>query len=199
VSDTTVAPTDTAAASASRACASFGKVSTVVRSLQHARSLPLQAAEQVRRGVLHDQLHRADVRRDQIGERAAVRQAAIDEDPDPIADRFHVGEDVRGEQDRPALLAELEDEIADLLAADGIEAAHRLVQDDDPGIRDERLREREPLHHALGELADGPVGAAAGEADALEQLGCAAARVRAGKPAKPSGEDEILVAAEELV
>src|SRR5205814_3384022 len=45
----------------------------------------------------------------------------------------------------------------------------------------------------------GPVGAAAGEADALEQLVCAAAGVRAGKPAKPSGEDEVLVAAEEFV
>src|SRR5439155_23661047 len=121
------------------------------------------------------------------GERAAVRQAAIDEDPDPIADRLHVGEDMRGEQDRPPLLAELEDEIADLLAADGIEAAHRLVQDDDAGIRDQRLRERQPLHHALRELTDGPGGAAAGEADALEQLVCAAAGVRAGKPAKPSG------------
>ena len=45
----------------------------------------------------------------------------------------------------------LDDEVADLLAADRIEAAHRLVEDEELRIVDQRRREPGALEHALRE------------------------------------------------
>ena len=60
----------------------------------------------------------------------------------------------RREEDGPAPLALLEDEVADLLAADRIEAAHRLVEDEQLGVVHERGGEAGALEHALRERAD---------------------------------------------
>ena len=52
-----------------------------------------------------------------------------------------------------ALALELEHEVADLLAADGVEPGHGLVEDDQLGIAHQGLRDADALEHALGELA----------------------------------------------
>src|SRR5260370_24688337 len=76
-----------------------------------------------------DDLHRAHAWVQERRERPTVGEARGDHDADAIADRLHVGEDVRGEEDGAALCAQAEDDVAHVLAADGIEAAHRLVGD----------------------------------------------------------------------
>ncbi len=67
-----------------------------------------------------------------------------------------------------------QDQRADVAAAQRIEPRHRLVEKEDLGIVDERLRNAHALHHALRVLAQ--LHAALGaDADAVEQ---AAARGR---------------------
>ena len=75
---------------------------------------------------------------------------------------------------QPAI-AQPEDQRADVAAAERIEARHRLVEDDQLRIVDERLRDADALQHALRELAQlqPPLGA---DADLVEQR---AARARA--------------------
>ena len=60
-----------------------------------------------------------------------------------------------------------DDEIAHLFAADGIEAAHRLVEDQELGIVHERRREAGALEHALRERAHRAIDRV-GHADALD-------------------------------
>ncbi len=102
--------------------------------------------------------------------------------------RLHVREDVGREEDRLPAALQLEDEVADLLAPDGVEPAHRLVEHDEGGIAGERLGDAEPLLHALRVLPDLPVGGV-GQPDQLEQLVHAASAVRAdGTPERRSEE-----------
>ncbi len=127
---------------------------------------------------------------DQIVRRADRADLPARDDRDPIRDRLHVGEDVRREEHRLAALAQLEDQVAHLLAADRIEAAHRLVEHDQIGVVHERLGQASPLHHALRELLE-VLGARAIEADPRDQLvGAALARggVDAEQPAREVAE-----------
>ena len=71
-------------------------------------------------------------------------------------------------------VAQPEDQRAHVAAAERIEARHRLVEEDDLGIVDQRLREADALNHALRELAQlqPPLGA---EPDFVEQRATRAA------------------------
>ena len=101
-------------------------------------------------------------------------QLAFRENADAAAEQLGVRQDVRAEENRPALVAQLQDQLAHVAAADRIETRHRLVEDDELGIVDERLREPDALHHALRVLAQRPAAVGA-EADQVEH---AAARAR---------------------
>ena len=80
------------------------------------------------------------------------------EDADAIAQPLDVVEQVAREEERHAALAGLlADELAHLVHARGVEAVHRLVEDDQVGAADQRLREAEPLLHAERVAADAPV------------------------------------------
>ncbi|MCZ7686445.1 MAG: hypothetical protein M5U28_49885 [Sandaracinaceae bacterium] len=95
----------------------------------------------------------ADAPRERV--RRVVRDdAALVDDEDAPAGDLHLGEVVRRQDDR-ALLADLLDELADLDRLVRVEAAHRLVEDEDGRLVDQRLREADALLVALGELADG--------------------------------------------
>ena len=167
-------------------------------ALQDPCALGLQPRHQLGSRRLQSQLYRPRARRHQVGERAAVGQARVDHDADPVADGLDVAEDVRREEHGAALVAQREDDVAHVLAADGIKAAHRLVEDDGMRIADERLREPEALHHPFGEAADGAVGAS-GEADSFQQGGGLFLRVGPREPRQAAGEDQVFVAAEEFV
>ena len=76
-------------------------------------------------------------------------QAALRENADAAAELLGVGQDVRAEEHRAALVAQPEDQLAHFATADRIETRHRLVEHDELGIVDERLREPDALDHAL--------------------------------------------------
>src|SRR6185437_14481474 len=81
-------------------------------------------------------------------------EAPLRDDRDLAAERLGVGEDMRAEEDRASLIAQLEDQRTDVAAADRIEARHRLVEEENFGIVQHRLREPDALEHSLRELAE---------------------------------------------
>ena len=111
--------------------------------------------------------------------RPLVDQAALREDGDAAAERFGVAQHVRAEEHGAAAIAQPEDQRADVAAAERIEARHRLVEDHQLGIVDERLRDADALQHALRELAElqPPLGA---DPDFVEQ------RATRGRDAPPA-------------
>ncbi len=107
---------------------------------------------------------------------------AAEQDRDAVADELDLGEQVRVEQDGDAAVAQLLEQQADGPAADGVERGGRLVEQQQPRLADQRLRDPEPLLHPLRHAVDAAVGGVC-ERDELEQpppLGLAAAR--AGEP-----------------
>ena len=64
----------------------------------------------------------------QLLQRSLVDELSLPENPDPITQRLHLAEDVRGEKDRlPALLGLL-DAVAKGNLHQGVESARRLVE-----------------------------------------------------------------------
>ena len=109
---------------------------------------------------------------------AVAHEGAVFHDGDARADALDLAEEVRVEEERDAFGGELQQEVADLAAADGVDAVGRLVEEHEARARHERLRDAEPLHHALRERLDLAVGGTR-EADLLQEA--AGARVvRAG-------------------
>src|SRR5450432_1052841 len=89
----------------------------------------------------------------QVLRRAVGDELAAADDDDAAAGGLHLGEDVRREDD--GLLApDLLDERADLDDLVGVEAARRLVEDEDVRVVEHGLREAEALAVALRQLAD---------------------------------------------
>ena len=84
---------------------------------------------------------------------------------------------MRAEEDRAAAVAKPQDERADVAAAERVEAGHRLVQNHEVWIVEDRLCDANALQHALGELAElrPPFTA---DADLIEQPGRAPATLR---------------------
>src|SRR5439155_1539057 len=74
------------------------------------------------------------------------------EDRDPVADELDLAQEVRVEQDGDAAAAKLLEQLADGAAPDRIERARRLVQEQERRRADQRLRDAEPLLHALRHL-----------------------------------------------
>ena len=103
-------------------------------------------------------------------ERPGGDEAARREEPDPVAQRLDLAQDVRREQHgQVALGDEAPEQREQLLDARRIDRDRRLVEDQDGRLLDQRVRDPEPLAHAarvgLGLLVRGVV-----EADLVEQL-----------------------------
>ena len=119
-------------------------------------------------GVLeHD--FRLVLDRDQIFQPAFADHPALENDADVIADFLHLFEQVGAQEHRDAALAELEDQIADLPRAHRIHPGGRFVENDQPRLLDERLRQADALEHAFRIAAD-PAVARAFEIDQCEQF-----------------------------
>ena len=65
----------------------------------------------------------------ELGQGALVDEPAAAEDPDAVADGLDLAEDVRGQEDRLAALAGLADAGAEDQLHQGVEAARRLVEE----------------------------------------------------------------------
>ena len=199
--DTTVIP---AAATASRIArpASTGLSTAIV-------SRPWSSAAAVTQGRARrsasERLHRDGLARFRLdpphGQGVAVEQlgeAAFDDEPpmvqdrDAVADALDVGQDVGGEQDG-GLAAQRGDQLQDVPAALGVEGAHRLVQDDDGRLVDERPGDPEPLAHAAGVRSGAAVGGL-GEVHAGKRDVDGAGEGRSVQPVQPAEHRELLPA-----
>jgi hypothetical protein len=102
---------------------------------------------------------------EQAGRAAQLRDGPLGDHPTPVdhhrpvADLFDLGEQVAREQHRPALLGLPADERAHLHCAVRVEAARRLVEDQQRRILEQGGGDTEPLPHAGGvavHLVPGP-------------------------------------------
>ena len=73
------------------------------------------------------------------------------------------------------LIAQLQDQVANVAAAERIEAGHRLVEEHHLGVVEQRLRDADALDHALRILAQ-LLAALRADADPVEQRATRAAR-----------------------
>src|SRR6266545_617441 len=92
------------------------------------------AAEQLVEGALRDDLSTID-------------------DRHPVADLLDLAQQVRVEEDGRAALAKSANDLANVMPADRIERARRLIEDDEVRRAEERDAESEPLLHPLRERA----------------------------------------------
>src|SRR4029453_11161079 len=100
------------------------------------------------------------------------------DDSHPASQRLGVGQNVRAEKYGAPALAKANDELAHLLAAQRVQARHRLIEKNHFRLVDHGLREADALDHAFGELPE--LEAALGaDADFIEDAADARANVSA--------------------
>ena len=114
----------------------------------------------------------------------------LGDDEDAPTGHLHLGEVVRGEDDRP-LSADFPNELTDFGGLVRIEPAHRLVQDQDRRLVNQRLGEPDALPKALRELANALANDVA-KAGLLDDLAKPRPEPFAAQPAHLAGELEVL-------
>ena len=85
-----------------------------------------------------------------VADAARRLEFALADDGHAVADGFHLAEFVRRKENGLALVFQALDDFADFHAAQRVQAAGRLVENQQIGIVDERLREADALLHAFG-------------------------------------------------
>ena len=104
----------------------------------------------------------------ELGDRSLPDDLAAVDDGDGVAGALHLVEEVRGQDDGAALGDEREDHVAHLEHAAGVEAVHRLVEDQQLRVAEQAGGDAEPLAHAHGVLRHLVVGPVQ-DADPLER------------------------------
>jgi hypothetical protein len=105
----------------------------------------------------------------ELGDRAVLLELALIEDRDHVAQLLDLAELVRRHDQRGvAGPLDVADEGAHRGGVDRVQARGRLVEDDDLGAAEERLRDAQPLGHAVRQRARVLVGVGLGETDELE-------------------------------
>ena len=115
-------------------------------------------------------------------------QAATVDDHDLVDRLGDLGQEVAGDEHRPALVGQAADQAAQPVDALGVEAVGRLVEDQDLGVAEQGGGQPEALAHAEREAAD-PAAAGGGQPGLLEDL-VDPARVEPGR----HGQDPQVVA-----
>ena len=95
--------------------------------------------------------------REQILHSAFPDENPAREDPDPIANLLHLGEEMRREQNGNPASFQIENEIADFAGALRIDPGRRLIEHDQLRLLDERLSQPDSLQHSLGITAQTPI------------------------------------------
>ena len=89
--------------------------------------------------------------RGELLERPGGDEAAGGEEPDPVAQRLDLAQDVRREQDgQVALVDEAPEQREQLLDARRVDRDRRLVEDQDRRLLDQGVGDAQPLAHAAG-------------------------------------------------
>jgi len=94
-------------------------------------------------------LHSADRPAPEGLDRLDRHELAVTDDPDPVCTLLDLAQDMRRHEDGLAGRARLGDELEEPLLDDGIEAAGRLVEDQELGLVHERLHHPDLLAIAL--------------------------------------------------
>src|SRR5260370_41620890 len=100
----------------------------------------------------------------QLVEVGDVHQPARSDDADAIAQVLDLGKDVRGKEDGRSILASFGGQVEELLLVERVEAAGRLVEDEQWRLVDGREDEAELPLIAAGGMA---IAAGAGQGDAF--------------------------------
>ena len=94
----------------------------------------------------------------ELGHRGRPEQAPAIDRHQVVADRLDLAQQVAGEDDRdPELGPGPPDEPEHLVATGRVEPVRRLVEEEEPGVVDDRLGQLDPLAHPGGVAADRPV------------------------------------------
>src|SRR5882762_76956 len=136
--------------------------------------------------------------RDQLVDGPHRLQRTLDQEADPVTDHLGVRQDVGGEEHGPPPRLQVEDDVAHLPPPDRIEPRHRLVQDDELRIVDQRLGQPDALQHPFRVETELPV-AAVGEAHAFEEILDAPASRGRVQPEQPRVKVEELLPGEVVV
>ena len=135
----------------------------------------------------------------QLVDRSDADQAAGGEDPDPVADRLDLAEQVARQHDRQTTLVdELAQEVEDLDDAERIDRGRRLVEDQQVRRLDQRVGDAEPLAHAARVLLDRVVGPI-GQPDLLEDLVDGRLGLVAPQPVEAGRVAQVLAAGQSAV
>ncbi len=105
------------------------------------------------RKIRHDQFPAAHLEREHVGEAPFGDEPAFRKDCHAAAQRFRIAQNVRAEEDGAASIAQPENQRSQVATAERIQPRHRLVEDHQFGIVDERLGDADTLQHALRELS----------------------------------------------
>ena len=114
-------------------------------------------------------------RREQLGLAALGDDLAVADHDEVVGDHLDLAQQVRGEQHRAGAVGEVAQQLAHPEDPLGIEPVGGLVEDQDARLADQRLGDAEALAHAERVVADALLRRVRRQADALEQLGHAAA------------------------
>src|SRR5438477_2585572 len=151
-----------------------------------------ERAQAIERAVLESRGAHADgVSGKEVAECSDLDDAALVDDRDAIADLFDLGQQMRVEEHRRATCLQRPDDLTHVVAADRVEGARRLVEEDERGVAEERDAEAEPLLHALRVAGDAVVGAIR-EADDAEGV------LDLGIPRRAIEADELAMDPEDL-
>ena len=112
----------------------------------------------------------------------------LDED-DGVTGDFNFAQEMGIEEDGGAALAFIADDVADEVAAHGIEARSWLVEEDEFRLVNEGLGQADALHHAFREATETPV-AVRREANEIDIRGNAIAKLRLRQPGETAVESE---------
>ena len=106
----------------------------------------------------------------QLGLGALGDDAAVADEHEVVGDDLDLVQQVRGQQDGPALVGVRPEQVAHPADAGRVEPVGRLVEDQHLGLADQRGGDAEPLAHAERVVADPATGLVLGEADPVEHL-----------------------------
>ena len=120
------------------------------------------------------------------------------DDADGVADLLHLFEEVGAEEDGDVAGLEVEDEVADLTRAEGVNPGGGFVEDEQAGGLDEGLGEADALQHPLGVTGEA-ASARFGEGGEFEEFFNAFGELGALHPAEFAVEFEGLASGEVFV
>ena len=123
----------------------------------------------MRSDVLVGRLHEGARPREQLLAAPLGDDAAEVDDHEPVGEELDLVQEVRGEQHRPAAVGEVAQQLAHPADPGRVEAVRRLVEDEDLGVAQQRVRDPQPLAHAERVLANALARCGAVEADEVEQ------------------------------